>query len=189
MGSHRNWTVRGYNVKDDFVRSIGTQLHQVPTFTKVVVPHERNAVETLLVHQTIGEMSAVKNVTPSLESAPKIVGLYVRVRIPVQSYSQIRHRRQDIINTVHQWAEKARITGHRGFRANAVKAPVIEKDANGDSYSLKFNVLFSNVLFYSSAVWQSGSLSEGNLKADIEVLNSMLTKAIGHRINIETKAV
>lgn len=189
MGSHRNWTVRGYNVKDDFVRSIGTQLSQVPSAVKVVVRHERHAVETLLTHQTISEMSAVKNITTSKDHEQKIVGLYVRVRIPVTSYDQIRSRRSEIISTVHQWAEKARLTGHRGFRANAIKDPVIEKDASGDTYSLKFNVLFSNVLFYSSAVWQSGSLSSGNLKSDIDVLKAMLTKAIGYQIAVEYKEV
>ncbi len=183
MSKHRNWTVRGFDTAT-YTQSTSVQLSDVGTATTLSVPSERKAVEMLLVHDTLKTMSPV---TMTDTTSEPLIGYYVRVDIPVNAYSQLRGKRKEIIAAVQQWAEKSRVYGARGFRANAVKDPVIEKNSDG-IYSLKFNVLFSNAIFYTSKTHKVGAVDKNHSESDFDVLRTMLNAIIRKPLNIQFKA-
>lgn len=184
MSKHRNWTVRGFNANLQYTPSTSVQLATVGTATTVEVPLERKAVEMLLVHDTLKTMSPVH--MNEVITDP-VVGYNVVVQIPVTEYSELRTKRKYIIAAVHQWAEKSRVYGSRGFRANAIKDPVIAKNKDGN-YSLKFNVLFSNAIFYTSKVHKVGAIHDSHAISDFEVLRVMLNAVIRKPLNVVFKA-
>lgn len=188
MGSKRVWTVRGFDSLSTYSKSVSVQLSAVPSMVSLVVPSERKAVEKLLVDPVIRTMSPLIRATPDTANVENLVGYYINVKIPVNSYDAIRRNRSLIMNAVNQWAEKSRVTGARGFRANAVKTPIIEKNIEG-SYSLKFNVLFSNVLFYTSNAFTAGAMNDAHATTDFESLAGLVKFAIGMPVTVTYKAV
>ena len=188
MGSKRVWVVRGYDTDSVFAKNVGMSLDSVPGVVRKVVASERKAVESLLIDPVVRTMSPVVRVTPDTANCENIVGYYVNVKIPVNSYDELRSLRKDIIFAVNQWAEKSRVSGNRGFRANAVKSPVIERNLEG-TYSLKFNVLFSNTIFYSSKTWRSDAHSKSNEVEDFSSLETFVRGAVGKPVTVTFKPV
>jgi len=182
MKNARNWTVRGYDTSN-YTKSVGVQLASVPGAVTKVVRREREAVQELLIGDTIKTMSV--GAVDASQTTQHTLGFYVSVNIPVYDYSSIRSERNAIIGAVNQWAEKMRINGLRGFRANAIKKPIIEKNSKG-TYSLKFNVIFSNVIFYTSNTRTVG-ITNDQIAKDFESLATMVTYAAGMPVTVSHK--
>lgn len=188
MGSKRVWLVRGFDTDAVFAKNVGNSFESIPGVVKQIVPSERKAVERLLIDPVMRTMSPVVRTTPETANSENIVGYYVNVVIPVNSYDELRSLRKDIIFAVNQWAEKSRVSGNRGFRANAVKSPVIERNREG-TYSLKFNVLFSNTIFYSSKTWRSNAHSATTEAEDFKSLETFVRGATGKPVIVKHKPV
>lgn len=188
MGSKRVWLVRGYDTDSVFAKNVGMSLEAIPGVQRQIVPSERKAVERLLIDPVMRTMSPVVRATPETAGTENIVGYYVNVTIPVNSYDELRSLRKDIIFAVNQWAEKSRVAGNRGFRANAIKSPVIERNNEG-TYSLKFNVLFSNTIFYSSKTWRSNAHSATTEAEDFKSLETFVRGATGKQVKVNFKPV
>lgn len=142
MGSHRNWSIFGFNVHAENTKSVGVDLNNLNTISVVNARTMVKAVEVLTRHNVISKM---------LPDNANLVHYYVTIPISARSYDTIRPYRAALIKNIKTWASKSRITNNRGFRSFALKDVVIERNELVDGfYNLKFDVIFSNCSYYNT---------------------------------------
>lgn len=142
MGSHRNWSVFGFDVDAERTHALGVDLNTLSTLNVVSVRTAVKAVEVLTRHSVISKM---------LPEGANLVHYYVAVPIQASSYDTIRKYRATLVKAVKTWASKSRIPNNRGFRSFALKDIVIERDEHRDGfYNMKFDVIFSNCSYYNT---------------------------------------
>lgn len=106
-----------------------------------------------------------------------------RVQTSITDRNELRDYRDGVREAIKLWAEKSRIPGLRGWRANAIKTPSFEASAYG--YVLRFQVILGTSVFYSKnrvTVGTPANLTEfyqdaGNLKSHLsQALDGQVTE-------------
>lgn len=82
---------------------------------------------------------------------------------------QLRDTRPLVVESFTRWAEKSRVRGSRGWRVNAIRTPVFEKDESGNGYNLKVQILLSNAIFYDQDTVKIG-INAVTVRKDFENL-------------------
>lgn len=182
--SRKPFVVRGIDVNTTVPFDCIGRMSDNPNFSEITVDRQHDAVAEMLTHSKIGTMAARRLITrfdaaPTLGSGPlptaddvkEVYVIDLSIVTVAQSVSDLRPFRSNIRDVLKTWAEKSRVKGRRGWRANAVKTPSFEFDKAAGSVVIRTQVVLSTAIFYSN------DLSTINFTFDrtmeVEDLNSL----------------
>ena len=99
----------------------------------------------------------------------------------LNSFDSVRTYHSAIREVIKSWAEKCRVTGVRGWRANAIKTPSFEHSFDG--YILRFQVILGTAIFYNeNRVTVGGPVNLVQFNDDVEYLADHLNQALDRSI-------
>mgnify|MGYP003576455565 CR=1 FL=1 len=168
MKVRKPYIVRGFDVTAAPFTCLG-KMQDLDTFTELVVNTQADAVVEMLTHSKIGTMSTRKNYDGDVS---ELTIIDFRFNTTLSSGDEFRKYRTSFQDVLKTWAEKSRVQGMRGWRANAIKTPTAEVE-NG-SVVVRTQVILSNAVFYNDHR-KSGSVNEDQAIEDLESLDEALT--------------
>lgn len=147
------YIVRGFDVNQaGNFNSLGA-MDSKTSFVEKVVDKQHDAVAALLTGE-IGTMapnrvlSSNATITNLGNFTPEIVVIDLKIVTRANSVSELRGYRSEIRGILKVWAEKCRIPGVRGWRANALKTPTFEVDTNGEVV-IRTQAILSTAVIYN----------------------------------------
>lgn len=152
----RQYVVRTFNPATDNFFVNGTKLESLASFAEETLPQQFQAVAAIAAKVELQPSTWLKhhncrNLTIGSNSATSPVEIVsFTFTTGFTSQAEIRPYRSAIREVIKTWAEKCRVVGLRGFRANAIKTPAFERDPKTNTIAIKFEVILGTVVFYSS---------------------------------------
>lgn len=155
-------------------------LEKFSTFETKTVENQHTAISELLTGSTGISARTLSTISNSL--VKNVVDARIDPTVPVDEVivinltlhcavtkDDLRTVRPLLVESFTRWAEKSRVRGSRGWRANAVRTPVFEKDPNSSDYLMKVQILLSNAVFYDQDTVKVG-INPANVRKDFENL-------------------
>lgn len=188
---HKLYIVRGFDINAAPFTSFGEMASQA-SFVEKVVDKQHDAVAVLLADQSIGTMAANKirplignSTAPMIvteltainpDLVPEIIVIDVKIVTNAGNASDLRPFRSEIREILKRWAEKSRIPGVRGWRANAIKTPTFEHDSSSGGIVIRTQAVLGTAVFYNQnratvgtpVDFQQAIADLGNLKQHVE---------------------
>lgn len=156
------FVVRGLDLNNTPTFDCLGRMVDIQSFHEVTVDRQHDAVAEMLTNSLIGTMSARKLLnrldaqqvpgSASLPPADNVKEVYVIDLIIVttaQSVNDLRPYRSNIRDVIKTWAEKSRVKGRRGWRANALKTASFEYDKTLGCVVIRTQVVLSTAIFYN----------------------------------------
>jgi hypothetical protein len=154
------YIVRGFDVTAGQFNSFGDMSSLSNTVEKVV-DKQHDAVAAMLTGD-IGKMApsafqlggisgfVVNDLRAAPDLTPQVVVIDIKVVTGANSQADLRPFRSEVREILKRWAEKCRLPGLRGWRANAIKTPTFEFDSNLTRYVIRTQVVLGTAVFYNS---------------------------------------
>lgn len=179
----KQFVVRGFDVANTF-NSRGFMDAQ-PAFLEEITPSQHQATVKLLTNSTLAKMAnpLVMDVDPMVVTDRPVDE--VRVKIFTHAVTVDKHDRQRIFMMVKAWAEKSRIKGKRGWRANAVRELRWERDQDSGKMVAFTTVLLGTQVFYTDQTATASPIDAADFNSDVDQLHRELSRTgILARINV-----
>lgn len=206
----RTFIVRGFNpCTADFLKPTGV-IENVPNFVEKTVRQQFEAITVMLQgFKNMSSFSVQEGVDEgrlqsyyaqgssdpfATEPVHAIFTVDIDVTLDFSGESIDEKRRlvkmlkPDIMETFKRWAEKSRVKNLRGWRASAVKTPIVEYDHENDLCHVRTQIITSNAIFYASPAngeveCNIASRDNSQIHADLANLRRKLTKVLGRYLD------
>jgi hypothetical protein len=196
MSKPREYVVRTFSPSTEGVFDSTGVMSKLNTYKEATVAKQYAAIASLVRgDHSVEEVrhyasQANKHVAPNFQlndqdsllalANSNLLGLEVisfAISTDLINKSEVVKHGKEIRQIVQTWAEKSRVKGVRGFRANAIKSPYFEMNKDQGTYDLKFEAILSTAIFYNQN--QATIVTLNNFLADIALFKKRLEKTIG----------